>query len=408
MAENAEHADVVIFGSGIMGVSLAFALTTLGVRDVLVVERQTVAAGASGRTGALLRQHYTNVPEATLAHLSLQTFANWGEIVGGDCGFARTGSIITVSTSGADAVNIDRMRRNVAMQNRLGIQSQVITAEQLRDLQPFTTADDIAVAVYERDSGYVDAVAATRSMAAAAIRGGARVLEGRTVTGILADGGRALGLETDGGPIEADAVVCAAGAWSMRLLAGIGVDVPLEAQRVQVAVLERPLEMPDVGTMCYVDTAAGFFCRNFGPYRTLAGVGGGEFHDVVDPFDFDQRLDPGFGGAVKASLARRMPAMAKATLLHGHACLYDMTPDAHPILGSVDGLDGLYLMLGFSGAGFKKGPTIGRCMAELIVHGRSTTVDLTPFRLSRFASDAWRAPWSPDEYSFSTDFGHKF
>lgn len=404
----AESAEVVIIGGGIMGTSLAFALTKLGMRNVLIVDRGTLATGASGRTGALLRQHYTNVPEATLAHRSLQTFTNWDDEIGGDCGFVRTGSIITVSTSGDDAVNIERMHRNIAMQNRVGIQSEVISAERLRDLQPFTRVDDIAVAAYERDSGYVDAVAATRGMAAAAIRGGARVAEDRTVTGILIEGDRITGVDTDRGPISAGAVVCAAGAWSISLLTKLGVDVPVEAQRVQVAVLNRPIDMPESGTMTYVDTAAGFFCRNAGPNRTLAGVGGGEFHDVVDPFSYDDRMDPGFDDAVKRSLARRMPAMARTTTLYGYACLYDMTPDLHPILGGAESVEGLYLMLGFCGAGFKKGPAIGQCMAEQIVHGHSTTVDLTPFRLGRYADGTWESPWSVDEYSLSSDFGHKF
>jgi sarcosine oxidase subunit beta len=404
----AERADVVIIGGGIMGTSLAFALTKLGVRDVTVVERRTLAAGASGRTGALLRQHYTNVPEATLAHLSLLTYANWADEIGGDCGFVNTGSIVTVTTAGEDAVNIERMHRNIAMQNRVGIQSQVITAEQLRELQPFTRVDDIAVAAYERDSGYVDAVAATRGMAEAAMRGGATIAEERNVTGILVEGGRVVGVETDAGAISTDTIVCAAGAWSVPLLKEIGVDVPIEAQRVQVAVLNRPIDMPDSGTMTYVDTAAGFFCRNAGPNRTLAGVGGGEFHDVVDPFKYDDRMDPGFDDAVKKTLANRMPAMARATTLYGYACLYDMTPDLHPILGPVENVDGLHLMLGFCGAGFKKGPAIGRCMAEQIVHGKSETVDLAPFRFGRYADGTWNEPWSPDEYHLSSDFGHGF
>ena len=131
-------------------------------------------------------------------------------------------------------------------------------------------------------------------------------------------------------------------------------------------------------------------------------------HDVVDPFSYDERLNPGFGETVKRFMARRMPAMAEASTLYGYACLYDLSPDAHPILGGVEGYDNLHLMLGFSGAGFKKGPATGQALAELIVHGKASFVDLTPFRLSRFQDEAWRAPWSPDEYSFSTDFGHKF
>jgi glycine/D-amino acid oxidase-like deaminating enzyme len=101
--------------------------------------------------------------------------------------------------------------------------------------------------------------------------------------------------------------------------------------------------------------------------------------------------------------------MAEAVYLHGHAGLYDMTPDTHPILGATggEGPDGLYLALGFSGAGFKKGPAVGRVLAELIADGRPQLVDLHPFRLDRFATDEWQAPWSETEYVFRHDFGHR-
>jgi sarcosine oxidase, subunit beta len=403
-----ERADVAIIGGGIMGVSLAFSLTQLGVRNVVVLERKTLAAGGSGRSGALLRQHYSNVPEATLAHLSLQTFANWDEVVGGSCGFERTGLIATVATDGENSPNIDRMYRNVEMQNEIGIASRVITGAELQELQPFTNVDNLDVAAYEPESGYVDAVAATRTMGEAAIRGGARILEGCTVTGIQLRDGRAVGVRTSQGLVEAERVVCVAGPWSGPLLEEIGVSVPMESQRVQVAVLARPVSMPASGTFTYVDTAAGIFCRNFGPNRTLVGVGGGEFHDMVDPFAYDERYDSRFPEVVIEYLSRRMPAMRDAAFLQGYAGLYDMTPDAHPIIGGCPGIDGLYLALGFSGAGFKKGPAVGQSLADLIVHGRSRTVDLAPFRLERFESDAWREPWSANEYTFSTDFGHGF
>jgi sarcosine oxidase, subunit beta len=404
----AESAEIAIIGGGIMGVSLAFALTGAGVRDVLVLERNTLASGASGRSGALLRQHYSNVPEATLAFLSLETYAHWDEVVGGDCGFDRTGLIATVATKGENSANIERMHRNVAMQNEIGIRSRVITADELFEMQPFTSVDDLDIAAYEPDSGYVDSVLATRSMGEAALRGGARILEGCTATAIVTRNGKVTGVETSAGFIAAERAVCASGPWSNTLLEPIGVSVPVESQRVQVAVLARPLGMPAEGTMTYVDTVAGIFCRNFGPNRTLVGVGGGEFHDVVEPKDFDERTDRAFPGVVTEYLSRRMPLMRHAAFLHGHAGLYDMTPDAHPIIGSAPGVDGLYLMLGFSGAGFKKGPAVGQCVAELIVHGAAQTVDLHPFRLERFDDERWREPWSPDEYTFSTDFGHGF
>ena len=100
--------------------------------------------------------------------------------------------------------------------------------------------------------------------------------------------------------------------------------------------------------------------------------------------------------------------MRDAAFLYGLAGLYDMTPDGHPIIGPAPGVAGLHLMLGFSGAGFKKGPAVGQCLAEQIIDGRSGTLDLAPFRLERFDDESWREPWSPDEYVFSTDFGHGF
>jgi sarcosine oxidase subunit beta len=404
----AESADVVIIGGGIMGASLAFHLTRRGVRNVLVLEKRTVASGASGKTGALLRQHYTNVPEATLAHLSLQTFRHWDDVVGGNCGFLGCGLIATVATGPGYEANVDLMRRNIAMQQRVGIKTDLVTADRLRELQPFGNFDDLSVAAYEAESGVVDAIAATQSMARAAIRGGARILEGTEALRILQDGERVAGVETTAGKVESRVVVCAAGAWSVPLLQSVDIQVPIEAIRVQVAVLNRPLSMPADSHMAYVDTAANMFCRPWGPNRTLVGIGGGEFHDQVDPDHYSEGNDPAFPPLVQEYLSRRMPPMRAATYLYGHAGLYDMTPDAHPILDRAPGLDGLYLMLGFSGAGFKKGPAVGQCMAELITEGRADTVDLRPFRFSRFLDDSWQQPWSDTEYSLSSDFGHHF
>ncbi len=404
----AETADVVIIGGGIMGVSLAFHLTRRGVRNVLVLEKRTVASGASGKTGALLRQHYTNIPEATLAHLSLQVFRHWDDIVGGDCGFLGCGLIATVATGPGYEDNVELMHRNIAMQQRVGIKTELVTADRLRELQPFANFDDLTIAAYEPESGVVDAVAATQGMARSAIAGGARIQEGVQVTAIRQHGDRIAGVETTAGPVESRVVVCAAGAWSVPLLQDAGIHVPIEAIRVQVAVLNRPLSMPPEGHMAYVDTAANIFCRPWGPNRTLAGIGGGEFHDTVDPDHYSESNDTAFPPLVQRYLSKRMPPMQAATYLYGHAGLYDMTPDAHPILDHVPGLDGLYLMIGFSGAGFKKGPAVGQCMAELITDGRASTVDLTPFRLSRFDDDSWKQPWSDTEYRLSSDFGHHF
>lgn len=402
----AERAEIVIIGAGVMGASLAFHLTRLGARDILILEKKHVASGASGKTGALLRQHYSNVPEATLVHRSVQVFRHWAEIVGGECGYDASGLIATVHQSGPDDPNVARMYANVAMQQRIGIKSEVVTAEQLRELQPFDRVDDIVCAAYESESGAVDAVAATRSLIAAAEGHGARLREGVTVTAIRVENGRVAGVTTSDGPVDAPVVVCCANTWSGPLLATAGVSVPIEVMRVPVAIIERPPAMA-AGHMAYVDTAAGMFCRMWKPGQTLVGVATAEHHSYVDPDRYDEGVTPEYGAAAIAQIAARMPPMRDARFVTGWAGLYDMTPDTHPILDRAPGADGLYFMVGFSGAGFKKAPAIGECMAQLIIGGKPA-VDLAPFRLSRFDDDSWRRPWSENEYVFTTDFGHIF
>lgn len=395
--------DIAIIGGGIMGASLAWHLAKAGAGRVALFERSVMGAGASGRTGALLRRHYSNRPEAILAHRSWQTFANWPNVVGGAPVHTPAGLIVTVPTTGAYADNVERLRRNVALQNEVGIPSQVVSRAELQELQPFADWDDVAFAAYEPDSGYVDAVAATRSMARAAIAAGAEIHEGALALSVLVEGDRVRGVRLAQEEVSADVVVIAAGPWTPALTRPLGVEVPIEALRVQIAILQRPLSVP--AHMVFLDTVCGIFVRPWAPGRTMIGVGGGDQHDPADPDAFEPRNDPGYDQIAIDALSRRMPAMAGATYLHGHAGLYDMTPDAHPILGQA-GPVGLYLMAGFSGAGFKKAPAVGEALSCLILGQRPEWVDPRPFRWERFAEQAWHRPWSDDEYRFSSDFGH--
>ena len=179
-----ESADVVVIGGGIMGLSTAWELAKRGAGKIVVLERAVVAAGATGKTGALLRQHYSNEPEARLAHLSLQVFRNWSEIVGGDCGHVPTGVVLTVEMGPGSEANADRMRRNIAMQNRLGIESQVVTPDELKELQPYGYFDDLVIASYEPASGYVDSIATARTLGNAATRDGVDIREGSGIRSI--------------------------------------------------------------------------------------------------------------------------------------------------------------------------------------------------------------------------------
>lgn len=399
-------ADVAIVGGGIMGTSLAWHLARRGI-GVTLLERSTIAFGGSGRTGALLRRHYSNESEATLAQMGWETYAHWPDVIGGAPVHTPAGLIVTVDTSAACQENIEKLHRNVALQNRLGIPAQVVGPDDLRRLQPFACWDDVQVAAYEPDSGYVDAVAATRGMALAARRAGATIHEGCPVLGVETEGERVSGVQTSDGLVAADIVVVAAGPWTNPVLASAGLQLPIEALRVQVAILQRPLAL-EQPHFVYLDTAAGIFCRPWGPGRTLVGVGGGDQHDPVDPDAYREQNDPDYPAIAIAAIARRLPAMAGASYLTGHAGLYDMSPDTHPLLGPF-GPSGLYVMAGFSGAGFKKGPAVGQALAELIVDGRASCADLHPFHPDRFTEPGFdpMRPWTATEYAFSRDFRHR-
>jgi sarcosine oxidase subunit beta len=279
-----------------------------------------------------------------------------------------------------------------------------MTGTDLQALEPHTFVDDLDYVSFEPDSGYVDSIQATTSMIEAARRAGARVREGIGVTAIHSHGGRVTGISTSDGDYRADIVVCATGPWSPKLLATAEVEVPISTIRVQIIIAQRPIELVQPHFV-YLDTVAGIFTRPWGPGRSLVGVAGGDQHDEVDPATADLFNDRTYPDAAINAISRRIPAMRNARYLHGHAGLYDMTPDAHPIIGPA-GPEGLYLAAGFSGAGFKKAPGVGIALSELIAEGGARSADLAPFALSRFDTDAWKRPWSSTEYRFDSDFGH--
>ena len=177
----------------------------------------------------------------------------------------------------------------------------------------------------------------------------------------------------------------ATGPWTARFMAAQGLEVPLVATRHEVLHFRRPMDAVPYHPGG-ADISNRIYFRPEGQDLTL--VGNGNHSDVVeDPEVFAQRASPAFIEDVWQRLARRIPAMVDAELATGYAGLYTNTPDSHPIMDRVAGIDGLYLCSGFSGHGFKLSPMVGVLMAELIGYGAATTVDINPLRLSRFAEN---------------------
>ena len=394
-----ETTEAIIIGAGVMGASLAYHLTRAGMTHVTVLDKKGLCGGMTAKSGALVRMHYTNEPEARMAFAAWYYFQHWQEMVGGECGFTRTGFVVTVTPD-----NAERLRKNVEMLQRIGVTTSVITAQELRELQPFARVDDLTVAAYEPESGYADPRATTTAFMQQAQRQGATLREGVRVTAIRTAGGRVIGVDTSGGPIDAPIVVVMAGPWSDRLLKTAGIDFPLIPQRAQIAFYQRPAELAK-GHMVFIDGALGAYFRPHGTELTLIGVGHWKPEPPPGPDAYNEANDPDFIPAAQLKVARRIPALQHAEYVRGHAGIYDVSPDTRAVLDRAPGVDGLYIAAGFSGKGFKISPAVGACMAELITQGRATFVDITPFRFSRFEEN--RPIRGSHEYVLPADFGHR-
>jgi len=392
-----------VIGAGVVGCSLAFHLARAGARVTVFDKERAVCAGMSARSGALLRMHYTFAPEAELAWKSLRYFANWEEMVGRDaerrgCGFVRTGFTIVVGSP-----NAGKLSANVAMLRAVGVDTSVVEPADLRSLEPAINVDDIALAAYEPQSGYADPVAATRSMAEAAARLGATFKLGVPIGSIDAASGRVRGvLDATGARYAADAVCVVAGPWTDRLLKPLGASIGIRAERAQIAFFKRPATLRHCGC---IDTISGSYFRPQGDEETLIGLGDVKAEYEPDPDSFREDNDADFVTEVAERLAHRVPAMAGAGYSRGHAGIYDVSPDSRAVIGPVLEMDKLYVAAGFSGTGFKTAPAVGAAMAELILTGRSTIVDLRPFGFERLREG--RPIRGEHEYLMGANFGHK-
>jgi sarcosine oxidase subunit beta len=370
-----QTADVVVVGGGVNGTSIAYALASRGVRTVLV-EKDAVASGASGRSSALVRMHYTNEWDARLAWASFPVFKHWSDLMGGPPVFTRTGFVNVVAPAYAD-----HLRKNVEMLRGIGVDTRAITPAELRDLQPFANVEDIGAAAYEPDSGYANPGDTVEGFRRRAEELGARILPWTAVTRIDRRESRVLGVETSAGRIDAGAVVLAAGAWSTRMCREIGLDLCARPKAIDTVAVARPPEI--ASHMVFIDNVQGNYFRMESGGLTLVGVPCQEWD--IDPDTLGTGLPPQAPGVGAQLLTHRIPAMERATLARGYRAFDGYSRDRHAILGRVEGIEGLYLATAFSGSGFKIAPAVGQCMAELITEGRAKTVDLEAFSLRRFA-----------------------
>jgi glycine/D-amino acid oxidase-like deaminating enzyme len=379
-------ATVVVIGGGVEGLSTARALVERGVADVTVVERETIGSGGTAKSSSIVRCHYGVPSLAAMAWRSVPVITHAREILGDDAGFRPSGYLVGVGEN-----NVEPLRANVAMQQALGIDVELIGADRAAELWPVANMEDFAAFAYEPQGGYADAYLSAQAFAGAARRGGARIRQQTPVAAIEATPGeRVTGVRlADGARVGADVVVVAAGPWSTALVAPLGVDLPIRAQRAQILLIDpgAPLGVvPVLSDLVSLQYVRGEGDVEGGRGRLLHGDSDHRQPEWADPDTYADRADDDYLTDAIPKLEHRFPKLAAPALSASYAGCYDTTPDYNPVIGPAS-VEGLYLCAGFSGHGFKISPAVGELMADVICDGasRHREIDHRDFRLERFA-----------------------
>lgn len=373
-------ADVVVIGGGINGVCVAWELARRGTRDVVLVERDFLAAGPTGRSGAVVRCHYSTPELVRLAIEGREFFRNAAELVGDGCGFRPVGFLAAVGHA-----EVAALEAKVEMQRRAGLDVQLLRGRDVAEAEPELNLDEIAAAAYEPTSGHAHPVQATRAIGRAAEALGVEIRQGCAVTAVRVEGGRVVGVDTSAGPVATRAVVCAAGPWTRRIVAQLGHDLPTTILRNAMALFLRPPRFERAHPVL-IDYVRRFYARPDGPLSLTGSVDEAENQLVADPDDFDRSVHAEEFRMFGDRIARAYPAMRNPIDRGGWVGLYDVSPDWLHLIDELPGAAGLWILCGTSGHGFKLAPAIARVVADLLTKPRADVPEAPLFALDRLAS----------------------
>jgi glycine/D-amino acid oxidase-like deaminating enzyme len=356
--------DFVIVGAGISGAALAYQLRRRGRGRVLLLERGEAASGGTGKSAALVRQHYSTTLMARLARRSVEIFGAMPGELGDDGGFRRVGYLFLCAA--ADAATA---QRNVAMQQGVGVNTSWLDAAAVAARCGWLNPEGVAGAAFEPEGGYADPVRTVAAYVAAFEREGGEFRRRAPCRRIVRRDGRVAGVVTDDDEIAAGTVVNAAGPWAPSLARLAGVPLDMRSVREQDTVWEGRVgrELPPHSISNAVDA---IYLRPQGERRYIVGRGFPKPYEDVDENNYKQTPDDWFVAEVQERLERRFPTMQGARLITAYTALYDVTPDWYPFVGPREDVAGYVDFSGGSGHGFKIAPAIAEELAGWLLDGR--------------------------------------
>jgi sarcosine oxidase subunit beta len=367
-------ASAVVIGGGVVGCSIAYHLARRGLRDVVVLERETVGSGTTSKAAGGIRAQFPTETEIRFSLESIRVFERFEEEFGVDPGYRKIGYLFLIS----DEADLAGFKRRMALQQTLGVDVRLLTPTEAQALVPALRVDDLNAAVWGPQDGMAGPAEVTQGFARRARDLGARIAEGVEVAAIQVERGRLRAVETTRGLITTPLAINAAGPAAARVAWLVGVRVPVQPRRRHIFFTEPFPEIPGPVPLTH-DRASGLYFRKEMEQLLLSP---GDVEDVGD--DLAVAMDWSRVEETVEKAVHRVPMVEKARIAGGWAGLRPLTPDDHAIIGWAPGLEGFFLAAGFGGHGFQHSPATGRYVAEWLLDGKPS-LDLSLFDPARFA-----------------------
>jgi sarcosine oxidase subunit beta len=367
-----KSAGTIIIGGGVNGLGTAYSLAKRGMKGVVVLEKGYIGAGDTGRCGAGIRQQWGLEENIVLARESVRIYERLSQELGFNI-FFRQGGYLTLIF---DEREHEVVSKTVPLQNRLGVPTRAISPDDIARLVPGINLEGVRGGAFCPTDGVAYPYAVLWGYAEAARRLGAEIRVHTTVTGLKRRDDGTYDIVTDKDTYNTPIVVNVAGARSKDIASMLGIAVPTTPVRHEIAVTEslKPFLEPMI-----ISPSKGFYFSQALRGEIVGGIG-----DPAEPSSYSTRSSPDFLFRYASALRDTLPALGKVRIVRQWAGLYDMSPDARPILGTVEGYKGYYHACGFSGHGFMLSPIVTKLLGELITTGK-TSLPIEALNLARFA-----------------------